>query len=106
MDSSYGPSDLGVLVADNQLEDACPPKESSPLKDGIQLKLPNLLDSGFDKDISPAEVAALCPDADYNMPLCCSGTFDGKNAGLCVQCMFVAIFIAVQRGLNSKTLMT
>ena len=80
-----------MLIADNQLEDACPPKDSPPPKAGSQLKLPNLLDWGLDQKPSSANLDALCPDAEYNIPLCCSGSFDGSTAGLCVACMFVFV---------------
>lgn len=92
MDSSDDPSNEGVLLAENQLEDACPPKESLPPKDGGQIRLPNLLDWGFDQDPLPADLDALCPDAEYTIPLCCSGKFDGRTAGLCIPCMSSALF--------------
>jgi hypothetical protein len=86
-ESSYDPSDLGVLIADSRLDDTCPPTESLPRKDETLLKLPTLLDLDSDLDFSSPNEKTLCPDAEYRMPLCCSGVFDGKNAGLCVQCM-------------------
>lgn len=88
VDPSYDPTDTSGLIADNQLEDACLPKDSLPPKDGSQLKIPNLLDWGLDQKSSPVDLGALCPDAEYKIPLCCSGSFNGRSAGLCVECMF------------------
>ena len=89
IDSLYYPSNLGSIVAENVLEDACPPKESTPRKDDARLKLPSLLDSDLDRNPSPFNLNTLCPDAAHSTPLCCSGSFDGKNVGLCVPCMLI-----------------
>lgn len=104
IDSYYYPSNLGSIVAENVLEDACPPKESTPRKDDARLKLPSLLDSDLDRNPSPLNFVTLCPDAAHPTPLCCSGSFDGKNVGLCVPCMFIVAigFNPIQNKMNHK----
>ena len=103
MDPSYDPTDTDGLIADNQLEDACPPKDSLPPKDGSQLMIPNLLDGGLDQNSSPVDLGALCPDADYKIPLCCSGSFNGRTAGLCVECMFAVMSNIICSPAQSRT---
>lgn len=90
-DYSDGASNLDVAIADNRLGDACRPKDPVEQKKDPALNLSIPQDLLFDLDLPPSDPGFLCPDTDYKMPLCCSGVFDGKNAGLCVPCMLYQI---------------